>query len=442
MLAIPYVISFALGFLVLSCLNEKEQPFDFLERLFLGMGLGLGISGWLNFLHLVFFNQINFVALVSLHVILLITFSIIRWIQAKAENITEKTEKQISRNDLISISLLGVCLIPIYISARVYLYGGWDAWVVWNFKARFLLRAGPYWTNLFGPHLLDSRPHYPLLLPLINVWAWIFQREPLFRGPMWTSVAYSFLTCSLLWICIRRSCRRLISVLPALFLATLPVFLTWATIQYADILIAYFLLASLFCVRHFFVTEQQKSLILSSFFLGLLSFTKSEGTIAAFIIVSFLAVQLLRKERIDNILIFAGTFLLASLPTIIFYLLYSPGDQLFVNGLLSETRPISLYRLKVILSFVGFELTNDNWMGIWILCAVGFLISAKRSLKNYLLLIPGFLVFYGLSIFLFYFINTHWNILWWLATSLKRIMVAALPLVLWWISSSFLAKKI
>ena len=52
------------------------------------------------------------------------------------------------------------------------LHGAWDAWAIWNLRARFLLRATD-WTQAFDV-VVAFHPDYPLFLPLtvMRLWAW------------------------------------------------------------------------------------------------------------------------------------------------------------------------------------------------------------------------------------------------------------------------------
>src|SRR5205823_14020915 len=69
--------------------------------------------------------------------------------------------------------------------------GGWDAWAIWNLRARFLARAGEGFYAAFSPELLFwAHPDYPLLLPGI-----VAQGFFLARGePLWipAAAAYAF----------------------------------------------------------------------------------------------------------------------------------------------------------------------------------------------------------------------------------------------------------
>ena len=50
--------------------------------------------------------------------------------------------------------------------------GDWDAWAIWNRRARFLYRAGDQWRQAFSP--VFDHVDYPLLLPVSNVRLWSY----------------------------------------------------------------------------------------------------------------------------------------------------------------------------------------------------------------------------------------------------------------------------
>jgi hypothetical protein len=57
-------------------------------------------------------------------------------------------------------------------------HGEWDAWAIWNLKARFLFRSGEHWQDLFAGNLPHSG--YPLLVPsaVARLWTWIGHESP------------------------------------------------------------------------------------------------------------------------------------------------------------------------------------------------------------------------------------------------------------------------
>ena len=57
----------------------------------------------------------------------------------------------------------------------VFPHGEWDAWAIWNLRARFFFHGFPdLWRNAFDVALSDSHPNYPLLLPLSIARVWTF----------------------------------------------------------------------------------------------------------------------------------------------------------------------------------------------------------------------------------------------------------------------------
>jgi hypothetical protein len=61
---------------------------------------------------------------------------------------------------LITISMVSFLL-------KVFLQdpnGIWDAWTVWNYRARWLFRGGDNWPQAFSYHIAADAPDYPLLI--------------------------------------------------------------------------------------------------------------------------------------------------------------------------------------------------------------------------------------------------------------------------------------
>src|SRR3984885_12983220 len=45
--------------------------------------------------------------------------------------------------------------------------GAWDAWALWNLRAKFLSGPGGAWRYALSPLISNSHPDYPLLLPAV-----------------------------------------------------------------------------------------------------------------------------------------------------------------------------------------------------------------------------------------------------------------------------------
>ncbi|MDF2433451.1 MAG: hypothetical protein JWP44_3082 [Mucilaginibacter sp.] len=64
------------------------------------------------------------------------------------------------------LALIAVLTLTLYFVFHGSKYGGWDAWAMWNLKARYLFYPD-YWKNIFVPAMSFSSRDYPLMLPSI-----------------------------------------------------------------------------------------------------------------------------------------------------------------------------------------------------------------------------------------------------------------------------------
>lgn len=78
------------------------------------------------------------------------------------------------------LGLVGV-LATFLLGSRMAAHGSADAWTVWNLGARFLVRGGAPWTNLFSPLLAE--PDQPLMLAASVARMWIFQSREVQWAP-------------------------------------------------------------------------------------------------------------------------------------------------------------------------------------------------------------------------------------------------------------------
>lgn len=437
--SLPYLISLLTGYLVICLifLNEEETIESSLH-LFLAGGLGLAISAHLTFYSIVAIGQLSKTTTLIAHILIIaILIGFLLKLGRRKRTIVVKSNSGIKSTICIFSILLG--LIPLYLIANVYPLGGWDAWACWNLKAKFLYLGGKDWKNVFDPLLWGSSPHYPLLLPLINVWGWSFFNLPDFQIPFITSVIFSFLTASLLYSALRPVTKNFVALAaPFLMLSSL-FFIKLAGSQYADIVLGYYLLASIICLVKSQLSRSKSWVLLSGIFLGILSFSKPEGFAATFLLVLlggpylFIKNNLTKVRKRKSFLAFLAVFFIFALPTALFYLLYAPANQTFINGLVLPSHPSNLLRLQMIVIFLAIELVSNKWNGIWLLLAAGLLISKGRCLKRPLTFVPLFLIFYTLLVITYYFTNTYFEIGWWLQVTLNRVLFALLPMVIYWV---------
>ena len=443
---IPFLISFLTGFLLIDLLFLWKDKPPIATRLFLSGGLGLGLSSLILFFGFVLFDQLNTSFAILTHTLflgLLLVLKIITLFPPGGRKhlnnkkiLSDRTFPGIK--GFLFLGLITPFIIPLLSYIKYFHpYGGWDAWSVWNFKAKFLLLSGPNWSNIFDPILWRSSPHYPLLLPLINVWGWIFTKQPVSAGPALTSLIFTFLMAGLLFSGLRYSTKNNAVILAPLLLLTLSFYEILATSQYCDLIVGYYLLASFYCLIETARKESPAFAFLAGLFIGLLSFTKPEGTIAAILIAGLSLIHCAlnvdnRTQKIKLLLFLGGGIVLFSIPTIIFYVFYSPGNQTFLNGLPTPDKLAELSRMGTTLTSLLAELKEPRWNGLWFLIITGLFFSWKKCFRKEIIVFPLFLLFYLTIIVFYYFVNTYFEVQWWLDQSLNRILFSLLPLIVFW----------
>jgi hypothetical protein len=65
------------------------------------------------------------------------------------------------------LALLALAVASSWLGWARFPHGQWDAWSIWNLRARSIFRGAPDWPALLSPAIGWSNPDYPLLLPLL-----------------------------------------------------------------------------------------------------------------------------------------------------------------------------------------------------------------------------------------------------------------------------------
>jgi len=426
------LISLTAGFLVIRLLTGGRL--NIILHILLALLLGLGIDGTTAFYAHILLGQFN--RWIPIGLVVLIVVLTLR--EKKQRNglykeIASSLKSITCRESLWGLLALGILAIPLTLSANHYPLGGWDAWSCWNLKAKFIFLGQGNWKDVLAPGLWRSNTHYPLLWPLINVWFWDLGGKFDQTVPMFNSIAIALITAGILLFGILELTGMLwASICAAVIVTAIPFGVTLFISQYSDSLVGLFLLSAFMCVLLAEKCEQPKLKILSLIFLGLMSFTKNEGLIAAGI--SALLIfwhERANKKELKNLII---TFFIALLPTIIFTLFMAPKNEAFINGLTSTDKPTNWARISVILTYPWFEFISGKWNGFWLLALGGILLAGKKLWQSSLGIIALSLFLYLGVVLTYYAVNTFFEISWWLSTTLSRILFAMIPTIVFWIS--------
>lgn len=152
---------------------------------------------------------------------------------------------------------------------------GWDAFSIWNLRARFLFLGGAQWRGGFSDLIPWSHPDYPLLVPgaIAHLWTYLGHDDPLV--PAIVGVVFAFSTLALLFSSLARLRGRNAALLAGLALTSTPFFIEQGTSQYADVPLSFFILASivLLCIGR----DHRGLLIFAGMAAGFAAWTKNEG---------------------------------------------------------------------------------------------------------------------------------------------------------------------
>ncbi len=437
MFLLPSLISWLTGFLLLEFLLRKSPArIIFSLRLVLAFGLGLGISSYLTFLSFPLFDKLNGPFVIGTHGLTLIAliglnFSLIK-------NIPQRLRAfKITAQNILELVFWGALIFLLGQYAKFYPDGGWDAWSVWNLKARFLYLGGHDWVRIFDPTLWRSSPHYPLFLPLLNVWGWIFTKDPTTLAPLWHSILITLLTLGALFYGLKNFVSSRAAWLGTLLLLSPPIFPIFGISQYSDIILGYYLLMIFIVLLLTKEANEKNLLLLGGLFTGFLTFIKPEGAIISLMLIFLSASHWMNQvdpKSLKTYWLRLGTgYLLGILPTVIFTRWYAPANITFINGLTSTTSPADGERLKIIFQFLANELLSGHWHGLWVVLLLGVFLGYKQANPGKNLIIPIFLLGYMLVICSYYWFNTYFEIRWWLNQTLSRLLISLLPTVIWWV---------
>jgi hypothetical protein len=312
-------------------------------------------------------------------------------------------------------------------------HGEWDAWAIWNTRARFLFLAGSEWRRAFSAELMHT--NYPGLLPSAVAHAWTYTGYAGPAAPL--AIALTFASALVLLMggalaCLRGQTHGLLGA--ACLLAT-PILLQRAAWQYADIPLAFFLLATvtlLTVADRVAATEQPAVLGLAGCAAGFAAWTKNEGALFVLAVVMARALFAVRARGID--LRRAAAFGLGLAPLAIlfasFKLTLAPpsyllSDQRLTDYLLRLADPA---RYATIAVAVGTELLRSLGVIVFVLPIAAVLLGRTLDPGARQAAAWGLLVILLMAVgYAGVYLVTPLDLAWQLSHSLDRLILQLWP---------------
>jgi len=414
-------------------------------RISLGAGIGLGAGSLLYFLLLSLSAGVSPARLFLFEAILFssLAFLAVRYAEKKTIEALPETEGKafaIPRWALRTVAAVFIFVLAAAILTEVFLtfarpHGGWDAWAIWNLRARFLFRGGEYWRDAFSPLLAEIHPDYPLLLPGLVARGWTYLGRDAVSFPAAVAMFYTVSTIGVLASSLALLRGSFQGLLAGVALACTPIFLRHGASQYADVPFGYYLLGTFALLHLARISRGRRAMSLAGFTAGLACWTKNEGVILLAALAAVWIIGVLASSERELEIRRAGWFVLGALPPLLAlaYLKFGlapPGDMT------AEFDPAAAWE-RIVEPARYLE--------------VGAAVAREAIFQLHLPLIAGYLLFSGalirkgergavlrlwaslsliIAAYFFVYVITSKPLAWHLGTSLSRLMTQLFPSLL------------
>jgi hypothetical protein len=234
--------------------------------------------------------------------------------------------------------------------------GGWDAWMLWNLRARFLVRAADAGAAFSPQMLFWAHQDYPWLLPGVVAQVFLLRGES-YAAPAAIAFLFGALLVALVVLFVSRLYGRRAGLLAGLALCGMPCFVTFTANQQSDVPLALYLFAAAALL-------QLDAPLLAGFAAGLGLWTKNEGLVYALCLAAGLLA--LKRSKLPPFLLGAlpGLALLAA-----FKLLAAPPSAFVGESALARAFDVHRWGELLLLSLRRAVYFQDFalWIVAWLL---------------------------------------------------------------------------
>ena len=301
----------------------------------LGTGLGIGIASCLYFLCLTAAGP-NLLLLAGLEAVIAATAIALGMTAA-----FRGTALEWASGPATPVYLTGALWIAAAIGLGTFIVyalekpqGEWDAWSIWNLKARLLFRGGAFWSDAFSSQIPNSHPDYPLLLPGIVAMCWTLARAESVGTPVAIAFLFTLGVSGLLISAIGILRGKSQAFVAGILLLGTSSFIQLGAMEYADLPLSFYILASLalLCLQDRFPGELRFS-IAAGFAAGFAPWTKNEGWLFLLAVLLARPIAILRFGNRAGLGSQLWRFAAGTLPPVavaaLFKLRFAPASDLF-----------------------------------------------------------------------------------------------------------------
>jgi hypothetical protein len=414
----------------------------------LAVGLGFGFSACASFLSLLLFGASSHGLIVTdLALLVLIGISSVWAFTRRPPSAASHASAAALPAPRLRWLLRGSCAISSFCSLFTFVFlslrnphGQWDAWAIWNLRARFIARAGSDWRDAFTTLLGWSHPDYPLLLPLSAARLWQYVGWESQVAPAVIAMLFTFATVGLAWASLAILRNPSQAALAALLLLGTSILVMNGASQTADIPLGFFILATLagLCLKDRLPERATALLVVTGMAAGLAAWTKNEGGLVLVSVVLARASVLGRSRNWASWRLELRPFLFGLAPVLIvvlyFKLAMAPPNEVVANQgwhhtiprLLEPMRYVEVLRgLKhAVTDFGETSAINPLWALLFYLFCVGFELDSRDKIGLATGLVAVGLLVVGYALI---YLTTPYDIAWHLSTSARRLLLQLWP---------------
>ena len=447
-LVLSILIAQLIAFILISVAWPREMHIrsNLLLKTCLAAGTGFGILSCVYFLQLSWFGPSR-KGLAAAQIAQLIGALAILFCRLKAtkpapsEPVIERLPR--SRLELILSILFVVAVISasgafVFISLRQP-HGEWDAWAVYNMKARFLFRAGDYWRDLFYEPTGWTSPDYPLLIPAGIAACWTLIGRDTVVAPIMVAFLFTFATIGVVYRSVSLLRGKSQGLLAGLVLTCTPFFITHGADQYTDIPLAFFFAATiaLLHLQDVLPDRRHRFLVLAGMVIGLSTWTKNEGLLFLVAILSSRFAVIVPKKGLKVFLRQMRYLAIGLLPVLLVVIYFkatlaTPNRMLFPpQGPTLVEKLLDSSRYWIILdAFVTQALGFGNWATSLTALMLFYLLLLGSGIKqNEGTSIAATLIVLGIMLagYFMTFVLSPLDVALHISTSLNRVLLQLWP---------------
>lgn len=321
------------------------------------------------------------------------------------------------------------------IQAGRYPHGQWDAWAVWNLRARFLYRAADGHAALLADPPL-SHFDYPLLLPASVARLWAYAGVETTLAPTLLAFLFTFAAAALCGSALLVLRGGTVAAAASLVVLANSDFLIHGQSQYADVPAGYFLLAALALFAwHDRMTQPGTwpwALLLAGLAAGLGAWTKNEGLLFVAALLAGRGALALRHRdwrRLRGEMAWAGAGLALPLAAVAVYKFGTPHGNWLLDtqaGPLLD-RLLDAPRFGLVLEEFGRHLFGFGRGAALTAAGVAFLLTRTDGTRFPRPLWPLGVIGLVLAGYFLVFLASPFDLRWHLGTTVSRLLCQLWP---------------